>query len=89
MINTHDHLVRRCPRLGGRVAFKYCRTGSGSDPICWKILDCWWEIFDVRQFLAANLPADEFKKLTETRAPSKIHSILDLIEQAKKGGADT
>jgi len=39
--------------------------------------------------LAANLPADEFKKLTETRAPSKIHSILDLIEQAKKGGADT
>ncbi|MGB5983759.1 MAG: hypothetical protein WBG37_00525 [Desulfobacterales bacterium] len=84
MIDAHDPLTRRCPRLGGRVAFKYCRTGTESDPICAKIFDCWWEIFDVQKFLAAHLPPEEFEKLTQARPPSKINTILDMISQAQK-----
>ena len=89
MIEEQDYRTRRCPRLGGRVDFKYCRMGSGTDPVCWKIFDCWWETFDVRQFLAENLTADQFQRLTEARPPSKINSLLDLIAQARQRNAQS
>ena len=79
-----DSLERRCPRLGGPVPFKYCRTtGEGSMP-CFKIMDCWWETFDVRTYLENTLSEAAFKSILKAKPPDKIASILDLIEQAKQ-----
>jgi len=79
-----DALEQRCPRLGGPVPFKYCRTtGEGGMP-CFKIMDCWWETFDIRTYLENNLSEAEFKSILEAKPPDKIASILDLIEQAKQ-----
>ncbi len=79
-----DSLEQRCPRLGGPVPFKYCRTtGEGGMP-CFKIMDCWWETFDVRTYLENSLSEAEFKSILEAKPPDKIASLLDLIEQAKQ-----
>ena len=77
-------LERRCPRLGGPVPFKYCRTGGKEGMPCFKVMDCWWETFDVRTYLENTLSEAAFKSISEARPPDKIASILDLIEQAKQ-----
>ena len=79
-----DSLQQRCPRLGGPVPFKYCRTtGEGGMP-CFKIMDCWWETFDIRTYLENSLSESEFKSILEAKPPDKIATILELIEQAKQ-----
>ena len=82
--DDRDVLERRCPRLGGPVPFKYCRTGGEGGAPCFKVMDCWWETFDVRTYLEKTLSEAAFKSISETRPPDKIASILDLIEQAKQ-----
>jgi hypothetical protein len=84
MSQTHDHLERRCPRLGGPVSFGYCRKSSDDRSACWKIFDCWWEYFDVVDYLQKHLPAEAFKALENARPPPKIVSLVDLIEQARQ-----
>ncbi len=82
--NKKDSLEQRCPRLGGPVTFKYCRqNGEGQKP-CFKIMDCWWESFDVRTYLQEILPESDFKVLMNAKPPAKIASLIDLIEQAKQ-----
>jgi N utilization substance protein B len=79
-----DTLEQRCPRLGGPVSFKYCRTTGEGDLPCFKIMDCWWETFDIRTYLENTLSETAFKSITEAKPPYKILSILELIEQAKQ-----
>jgi hypothetical protein len=79
-----DKLERRCPRLGGPVSFTYCRTAGDEKGVCFKILDCWWEYFDVAAYMKAELSAEEFEALSRKKAPSKVTSLLSLIEQARK-----
>jgi len=80
--DDHDERTIRCRRLGHAVTFLYCRTQEGRS-LCPRILDCWWEVFDVRAFLEDNLPPEEFQKLTAPPPASKVASLLDLIEQAE------
>jgi len=79
-----DSLEQRCPRLGGPVAFKYCRQGGEDDSPCFKIMDCWWETFDVKTYLEHILSEAAFKALVNAKPPDKITSLIDLIEQAKQ-----
>ncbi len=79
-----DELERRCPRLGGPIPFSYCKTTGENGLPCFKIMDCWWETFDIRTYLENNLSETAFKAISEARPPDKIMSILDLIEQAKQ-----
>ena len=87
-VETHANdrrlLQRRCPRLGGPVTFEYCETGADKLNPCWKILDCWWEIFDVVTYLKQNFPRDKFEKLSCTQPKPKMKSLLELIAAAKK-----
>lgn len=81
---TPDDLTRRCPRLGGTVDFGYCRTlGENSLP-CFKVLDCWWEIFDVVAFFRQNLSEADFQKIADARPKPKITSILEIVAEARK-----
>jgi hypothetical protein len=78
-----EGLERRCPRLGGDVAFGYCTVcGEGETP-CFKVFDCWWERFDVVAYLQACLPPDAFDALSACRPQPKLTSLVDLIRQAQ------
>jgi hypothetical protein len=81
---THDHQKRRCPRLGDLIHFSYCRTCGEHHEPCFKVLDCWWEYFDVVAYFERHLSREAFEKLRTARAPEKIASLMDLIEQARK-----
>jgi hypothetical protein len=79
-----DQIERRCPRLGGSVSFGYCRTSGDDQSVCWKILDCWWESFDVVKHLQNSLSEKRFNQLVHAKPKPKILSLVELIEQAKK-----
>jgi len=86
MLNEHDQdVLPRCPRLGHELTFGYCRQEAGRKP-CRLILDCWWERFDVRSFLQANLPEEVMAQVERAGAappPSKVLSLMEMIQQAK------
>jgi hypothetical protein len=87
MVDEHDQdVLPRCPRLGHDLAFGYCRQETYGKP-CRLILDCWWERFDVRAFLQANLPAEIMVQVENASAsppPSKMLNLVELIQQAKE-----
>ncbi len=78
-----DEFTIRCPRLGHQINYSYCRSENNGLP-CFKTLDCWFTHFDVQACLREQLTEDEFKKVFQKKAPPKILSLLDLIEQAKQ-----
>ena len=82
MLEDHDKRQMRCKRLGHIVTFHYCRTQEGAT-ICPAILDCWWESFDVRGFLKEHLDPEQFAKLEERQPPSKVLTLLEMIEKAR------
>ena len=73
--------------LGHEVPFRYCRTQE-ADRLCGRILDCWWQAFDVCGFLKENLTADEIAKLANPAPrPPKVASLAELISQARDRAA--
>lgn len=86
MIGERDNDITRCRRLGHEVSFQYCREEGKTRP-CHLILNCWWERFDVRSFVRENYPPDVAEALEaagESPQPSKVLSLVEMIEQAKK-----
>jgi hypothetical protein len=83
-VQDTDLLNRRCPRLGGPVSFRYCRESAEEGTPCWKIMECWWEIFDVLTYLKKNLSSDNFNNLMEKKPKPKMESLIELIQKAKK-----
>lgn len=73
----------RCPRLGGPVTFWYCRREHLGKP-CHKALDCWAAYFDVESFFRDQLTPEEFLERFHTPPQTKIVTLLDLIEKARK-----
>jgi len=79
-----ETMERRCPRLGGDVAFGYCKSCEEGQAPCFKVLDCWWERFDVVAHMKSCLSAEAFDRLAQRRpAPDKVTSLVDLIRQAQ------
>ena len=83
MEKGQNSMVRRCPRLGNPVPFEYCEVCGDEQQPCFKILDCWWEHFDVVQYLKDNLTEDQFNRLIEARPKAKVASLIELIDQAR------
>ena len=68
------------------MTFGYCRQEAGRKP-CRLILDCWWERFDVRTFLQANLAEEAMAQVERAGVgppPSKVLSLVELIQQTKE-----
>jgi len=78
------HLERRCPRLGGPVDFGYCLKDAVAQGPCWKILDCWWERFDVAEYLRQRLGDAAVAKLATAQPKPKVMSLLEQIERARQ-----
>jgi len=83
MASNRNPLVRRCPRLGGPVGFAYCMRCEPEQP-CLKVVDCWWETFDIVQYLKDHLPGDQFDRVMNARPKPKISSLVEVIAQAKQ-----
>ena len=81
--DDRDVLERRCPRLGGPVSFKYCRSIGDDELPCFKVMDCWWEYFDIQTYLENNYSAEKVARFLGSKPPSKVASIVELIEKAK------
>ena len=78
-----EKLETRCPRLGGTVPFRYCLAPGEPTP-CFKILDCWWETFDVVSYLKERLPEETFDRLSKgLDKPNRLNAILEMVERLK------
>ena len=82
MNSNANPLVRRCPRLGGPVAFGYCLSGE-PEPPCFKIVDCWWETFDIVRYLQDHLPEERFARVMNARPKPKVASLVEMAAQTK------
>ncbi len=64
------------------MTWHYCRRETDGRP-CFKVLDCWWEVFNVEDYLRRTLSEAEFRSLYESRPPSKMAGLIDLIRRAQ------
>lgn len=78
----NDYMIR-CPRLGHQIYFSYCRIENKGLP-CFKTLDCWFPHFLVEEYLRKELEPEEWEKAFTKPKTTKMASLLELIEQAKK-----
>jgi hypothetical protein len=83
MIEEHDALIIRCPILGGEVPFHYCRTMNEDLP-CRKILVCWEFRIETGKFLNDYYSLDQIQRALAPPAKTRLDTILELIEKAKK-----
>ena len=73
--SEHDARIGYCRRLGHHLPFAYCRDTGGDGP-CPKILDCWYECFDVRSFLERHQPEALAAASSAPPAP-KVATLVD------------
>ena len=71
-----------CPKLGGEVPFRYCRTLTEGMP-CARIIVCWEPFLDVRTFIETHYDLGKLQALWSEPPKDKIVSLLDLIQKAK------
>jgi len=83
MIEKHDALITRCPMLGGEVPFYYCRAVNEELP-CRKIIICWEFRLEIGQFLNEHYSIDEIQRALAPPTKTRLDTILELIENAKK-----
>ena len=72
--------------LGHDISFSYCRAPGSPDP-CRRIFDCWWEAFDVIEFVRTHYGEEGIRKISNPKK-DKMLSLLELIEKARKGKND-
>ncbi|MCP3923098.1 MAG: hypothetical protein GY714_10985 [Desulfobacterales bacterium] len=80
-MKRYDKLKSYCRMLGHEIPFEYCRSNNNNLP-CRKILDCWFERFDIKSYLSENFSDSEKEQIFKPQ-PDKVSTIFDLIEKAK------
>ena len=83
LIEQYDEKTIRCPRVGGYINFRFCRSENNMLPCRW-IVGCWQRQIDINTFLDEHFSKEEMDKMFTPPKP-KIESLVELIEQAKKG----
>lgn len=82
MIEQYDDKIIRCPRVGGEINFKYCRSENNMLPCRW-IVSCWQKQLDINKFLEDHYSNEEINRMFAPPMP-KMESLVALIEQAKQ-----
>ena len=72
--------------LGHRIAFSYCRH-PGNDGLCRHIVNCWFERFDVQDYLSDYYSDEEIAATMKPPTP-KLASLVSLIESARGAAVD-
>ncbi len=70
--------------LGHFLPFNYCRTMNEGLP-CTKILDCWFEMIPIQQFIAEHYSEEEQLRIFKP-PKTKMVSLVEILENVKKGG---
>ena len=81
-MNRYDDQQIYCRMLGHAVAFGYCRT-TAQGIACRKIMDCWFELIPIKEYMAVHFSPEEMEQILK-EPESKMSSLLDLIEKAKR-----
>jgi len=79
-----DTLQIRCARLGHQIHFSYCRTENLGLP-CPRIILCWHPYFAVEAYLQRELTTQEWRDAFAKPVQPKVLTLVELIEQARKG----
>ena len=87
VIEKHDVLIIRCPQLGGEVPFRYCRTVNEDLP-CRKIMVCWEFRLKISEFLGEHYSIDQIQSALVPPTKTRLDTILEIIEEAKKEGGE-
>jgi hypothetical protein len=82
LIGAHDDKMIRCPRIGGDVSFKLCRSENSMLPCRW-IVDCWKARMDIGSFLDEHFSSEDLKRIFGPPKP-KLESLLEILERASK-----
>lgn len=80
-MNRFDEKRIYCRKLGHHLDFSYCRTVNNKLP-CSRILDCWFTVIPVQEWLDEQYSAEEKSRIFKPSAP-KISSILDIVAKVK------
>ncbi len=83
MIEEYDTLIIYCPQLGGEVPFNYCRTVNDDLP-CRRIIVCWEFRVAIARFLGDHYSIDQIQRALAPPNKTRIGTILELVENAKK-----
>jgi len=83
MIEEYDALIIRCLQLGGEVPFKYCRTMNEDLP-CRRMMVCWEFRMEISKFLGEHYSMDQIQRAMAPPTKTRLDTILELIEKAKK-----
>ena len=82
MIEQYDKKTIRCPRVGGNVNFKFCRSENNFLPCGW-VVGCWQMRMDINLFLKEHYSEEALGRTFVPPKP-KMQSLVELIEKAKK-----
>jgi hypothetical protein len=82
LIEQYDDKTIRCPRVGGEVNFKFCRSENNMLP-CRFIIGCWQGKLDINAFLAEHYSEEEQARIFAPPKP-KIESLVGLMEKVRK-----
>ena len=82
-IEEHDSLTIYCPQLGGEIPFRYCRTVNEDLP-CRKVVVCWEFRIEISKFLGEHYSIDQIEHALAPPTKTRLETILELIEKAKK-----
>jgi len=81
-IEQYDEQMIRCPRVGGPVNFKFCRSENNLLPCRW-IVGCWYTRINIEEFLNGHFSKEDLHR-TSTQPKPKIESLMELMEKARK-----
>jgi hypothetical protein len=82
-LGHYDEEMVRCPRVGGYVNFKFCRTENNLLPCRW-VVGCWQMRLDITKFMQTHFSEEDLNRVFVPPKP-KMESLIELIEKVKEG----
>lgn len=82
MIEEHDEEVIRCPRIGGDVNFRFCRSENSMLPCRW-VVGCWEGRLDIKRFLEQHFSEEAHNRIFAPPKP-KLASLVEMMEKARE-----
>ena len=65
------------------MSFEYCLESGEEELPCGKVVDCWWEYFDILEYLRSRFSEEDFNRLVNSPPKPKVTSLVELIKQAQ------
>ncbi|RLB20483.1 MAG: hypothetical protein DRG76_10935 [Deltaproteobacteria bacterium] len=76
-----------CPKLGHLVHFAYCRRQGHGVP-CEKIINCWYEVFLIEDYLRKTLSPSEWDSFLARRPKPKLTMLVELALKSQRHKPD-